>query len=104
MANVRFWQAADNPTAPAFVHYWSHSGHRATAFTSLWVRAKASNLRTRLVRYRIDSKRVDVILLKFLVGAAGFEPTTPSPPDWCANRAAPRPDRNDADYRTVRVR
>ena len=26
----------------------------------------------------------------FLVGAAGFEPTTPSPPDWCANQAAPR--------------
>jgi hypothetical protein len=25
-----------------------------------------------------------------LVGAAGFEPTTPSPPDWCANQAAPR--------------
>src|SRR5215510_12938326 len=30
----------------------------------------------------------------YLVGAAGFEPTTPSPPDWCANRAAPRPDLN----------
>src|SRR6185312_9045768 len=27
-----------------------------------------------------------------LVGAAGFEPTTPSPPDWCANQAAPRSD------------
>ena len=38
-------------------------------------------------------------LLIYLVGAAGFEPTTPSPPDWCANRAAPRPDRNGADYR-----
>src|ERR1700743_1628238 len=25
-----------------------------------------------------------------LVGAAGFEPTTPSPPDWCANQGAPR--------------
>src|ERR1700741_4311530 len=25
-----------------------------------------------------------------MVGAAGFEPTTPSPPDWCANQAAPR--------------
>src|SRR5690606_28477616 len=24
--------------------------------------------------------------LAFLVGAAGFEPTTPSPPDWCATR------------------
>jgi hypothetical protein len=36
-----------------------------------------------------------------LVGAAGFEPTTPSPPDWCANRAAPRPDRqNDYNLRT----
>ena len=42
-------------------------------------------------------------LLIFLVGAAGFEPTTPSPPDWCANRAAPRPDQNGADYRTIRV-
>lgn len=37
---------------------------------------------------KFDSK-----CLIFLVGAAGFEPTTPSPPDWCANRAAPRPDR-----------
>src|SRR5215469_14746 len=27
-----------------------------------------------------------------MVGAAGFEPTTPSPPDWCANQAAPRSD------------
>ena len=25
-----------------------------------------------------------------MVGAAGFEPATPSPPDWCANRAALR--------------
>ena len=31
--------------------------------------------------------------LKVLVGAAGFEPATPSPPDWCANQAAPRSDR-----------
>src|SRR6478672_5550653 len=30
--------------------------------------------------------------LETLVGAAGFEPTTPSPPDWCANQAAPRSD------------
>jgi hypothetical protein len=30
---------------------------------------------------------------EILVGAAGFEPTTPCPPDKCANRAAPRPDR-----------
>jgi hypothetical protein len=34
-----------------------------------------------------------LVFLAYLVGAAGFEPTTPSPPDWCANRAAPRPDR-----------
>src|ERR1700761_9500804 len=46
-----------------------------------------------------------------MVGAAGFEPTTPSPPDWCANQAAPRSDidlsgafgpegvRKAADYR-----
>ena len=38
-----------------------------------------------------------------LVGAAGFEPTTPSPPDWCANRAAPRPDRNGRDYRDAPI-
>jgi hypothetical protein len=31
-------------------------------------------------------------LLILMVGAAGFEPTTPSPPDWCANQAAPRSD------------
>jgi hypothetical protein len=29
----------------------------------------------------------------FLVGAARFELATPSPPDWCANRAALRSDR-----------
>src|SRR5664279_1642968 len=34
-----------------------------------------------------------------LVGATGFEPATPCLPDKCANRAAPRPDRNGADYR-----
>ena len=27
-----------------------------------------------------------------MVGAIGFEPTTPGPPDQCANRAAPRSD------------
>ncbi len=27
-----------------------------------------------------------------MVGTAGFEPATPSPPDWCANQAAPRPE------------
>ena len=30
--------------------------------------------------------------LILLVGAPGFEPGTPSPPDWCANRAALRSD------------
>src|SRR5260221_14671743 len=30
------------------------------------------------------------ILPSILVGAPGFEPGTPSPPDWCANRAALR--------------
>jgi hypothetical protein len=25
--NVRYWHKADNPAAPAFVHYWSNSGH-----------------------------------------------------------------------------
>jgi hypothetical protein len=32
-----------------------------------------------------------------VVGAAGFEPATPSPPDWCANRAALRSASNEAD-------
>ena len=31
-------------------------------------------------------------LLKRLVGARGFEPPTPSPPDWCANQTALRSD------------
>jgi hypothetical protein len=26
-ANVWLWHKADNPTAPAFVRYWSNSGH-----------------------------------------------------------------------------
>jgi hypothetical protein len=25
--DVRYWHLADNPTAPAFVRYWSNSGH-----------------------------------------------------------------------------
>ena len=35
--------------------------------------------------------------LKGLVGAAGFEPATPSPPDWCANRAALRSEHQGPD-------
>src|ERR1051325_2220327 len=31
-----------------------------------------------------------------LVGAERFELSTPSPPDWCANQAAPRSDRRAA--------
>ena len=31
--------------------------------------------------------------VKILVGARGFEPPTPSPPDWCANQAALRSER-----------
>jgi hypothetical protein len=34
------------------------------------------------------------MLIFKMVGARGFEPPTPSPPDWCANRAALRPDTN----------
>ena len=40
-----------------------------------------------LQRLRDDGSRSH---RRFLVGAAGFEPTTPSPPDWCANQAALR--------------
>lgn len=38
-----------------------------------------------------------LILPGILVGAAGFEPTTPSPPDWCANRAALRSEHQGPD-------
>jgi hypothetical protein len=27
MCDVAYWHKADNPTAPAFVRYWSNSGH-----------------------------------------------------------------------------
>jgi len=29
LGNVGFWHLADNPAAPAFVGYWSNSGHRS---------------------------------------------------------------------------
>ena len=38
--------------------------------------------------------------LILLVGAARFELATPSPPDWCANRAALRSD-NDKNFSTT---
>ena len=34
---------------------------------------------------------------KEMVGVAGFEPTTTSPPDWCATRLRYTPTR-EADY------
>ena len=37
-----------------------------------------------------------VVERDFLVGAARFELATPSPPDWCANRAALRSDARKA--------
>jgi hypothetical protein len=37
-----------------------------------------------------------LILLSYLVGAPRFELGTPSPPDWCANRAALRSDARNA--------
>ena len=88
---------------PAFVRYWNNSGHCATALTSHWVRAAALNrLQTRLVRYRIDYKRLDVIFLKCLVGAAGFESTTPSPSDWPAHsKSAARRRRGGRSARTA---
>jgi hypothetical protein len=46
--------------------------------------------------------------LILLVGAARFELATPSPPDWCANRAALRSDRENpliiGSFRMYRVR
>jgi hypothetical protein len=29
MCDVAYWHKADNPTAPAFVRYWSNSGQRS---------------------------------------------------------------------------
>jgi hypothetical protein len=40
--------------------------------------------------------------LEFLVGAPRFELGTPSPPDWCANRAALRSE-PDSDYNGQRL-
>ena len=37
-----------------------------------------------------------VFLLGKLVGAAGFEPTTTSPPDWCATRLRHAPTRGQS--------
>ena len=36
--------------------------------------------------------------MKRLVGVAGFEPATPRPPVWCANRAALHSDGADCIY------
>ena len=43
-------------------------------------------------------------MLENLVGAAGFEPATPSPPDWCANRAALRSEERHAVRRRLGAR
>jgi hypothetical protein len=43
---------------------------------------------SRALMSRGSERRLNRLIL--LVGAAGFEPATPSPPDWCANRAALR--------------
>ena len=40
--------------------------------------------------------------IEFLVGAPRFELGTPSPPDWCANRAALRSE-PDRDYNGNRL-
>lgn len=36
--------------------------------------------------------------IKEMVGAAGFEPTTPTPPVWCATRLRYAPTERGADY------
>jgi hypothetical protein len=43
-------------------------------------------------RSRVVACEVENVLFseELMVGAPGFEPGTPSPPDWCANRAALR--------------
>jgi hypothetical protein len=41
---------------------------------------------------KMQPKKKPLILLENLVGAPRFELGTPSPPDWCANRAALRSD------------
>src|SRR6185437_9853563 len=39
-----------------------------------------------------------------VVGATGFEPATPCPPDRCANQAAPRPATRDSVFSQVLAR
>ena len=66
----------------------SASGTKRTSKRFTLGEATALNrLHARLVRYWIDNKRLDVILLKFLVGAAGFEPHDPqSPRHWSVSQ------------------
>jgi hypothetical protein len=45
---------------------------------------------------RLPREISSLILLIYLVGAARFELATPSPPDWCANRAALRSEARNA--------
>jgi hypothetical protein len=42
---------------------------------------------------RHDAPALDRFHARMLVGAAGFEPTTTSPPDWCATRLRHAPTR-----------
>src|SRR5580704_16110074 len=51
-----------------------------------------------IVDFREDFRPLDLPkFLKGLVGAARFELATPSPPDWCANRAALRSEHQGPD-------
>ncbi len=43
--------------------------------------------------YSQSTAAVVMAMQSKMVGMTGFEPATPSPPDWCANRAALHPDR-----------
>jgi hypothetical protein len=44
----------------------------------------------------IAQRDIRLFLADVLVGAARFELATPSPPDWCANQAAPRSDQSES--------
>ena len=35
--DVRYWHKADNTTTPAFVHYWSNSGHCSAPWIKQYV-------------------------------------------------------------------
>jgi hypothetical protein len=66
------------------------------------VRRPPQQLIGKLRRGLFSTAEMFAIRLEFLVGAPRFELGTPSPPDWCANRAALRSEPG-SDYNGNRL-